>query len=360
MADRMRSFRDHLREGVISKTRAVKGARKPRGYKKTAKATLDRLRAETTYDGKNYAAYDSTGHDNPNEFWLKKWGLPPTTDVQTLRGYLPLLWWWDGGKIVVYEIPKDADALGVVHGELPEYIAAAKRTRNPSGMTDYQGRVDRFRKTVSLISAATGENLLRDRALQRGKNRVANNLARMFPGYTVVDMDVEGELREGVEHGDRPKPKPEYFKRSFSISGKIVQLYPVYDIPVKTKSYRNIRASIGGRDGYRPGEASPGQKAYDAKMSVWRWRVRIQTDEGWMLMGYIGSTKTKESLPPIRLGDTVEVTNLILSVRTGGSQVTYADPFIKGGYSETSDKEVDYRSAKFSRQLHGKVKRKAV
>jgi len=356
----MKSFTQHLREAVISATKAVKGARKPRGYKKTAAKTLERLRGETTYDGKQYASYTDTGHDNPNARWLEKWGLPPTTDVKTLRQYLPLLWWWDHGKIVVYEIPQGETAQNVIHGDIPEYLAAAKRTRNSSGMTDYQGRVDRFRKTVSLISAATGENLLRDRALQRGKNRVANNLARMFPGYTVVDMDVEGELREGVEHGDTPQPKPEYFKRSFSISGKIVQLYPVYDVPVKTKSYRRIRASIGGRDGYRPGEASPGQKAYDTKMSVWRWRVRIQTDEGWMLMGYIGSTKTKESLPPIRLGDTVEVTNLILSVRTGGNQMTYADPFIKGGYSETSDKEVDYRSAKFSRQLHGKVKRKAV
>jgi hypothetical protein len=167
-------------------------------------------------------------------------------------------------------------------------------------------------------------------------------------------------LREGVEHGDRPKPKPEYFKRPFDISGKIVQLYPMYGVPVKTKSYIRIRSSIGDREGYSAYVDSPGQKAYDAKMSVWRWRVRIQTDEGWMLMGYIGSTKTKESLPPIRLGDTVEVTNLILSVRTGGSQMTYADPFIKGGYSTTSDKEVDYRSAKFSRQLHGKVKRKSV
>jgi len=190
----VKSFRAHLHEAVISKTKAVKGARKPRGYKKTAAKTLERLRAETTYDGKVYAAYDSTGHDNPAPHWLEKWGLPPTTDVKTLRSYLPLLWWWDGGKIVVYEIPKDADALGAMHGDLPEYLAAAKRTRNPSGMTDYQGRVDRFRKTVSLISAATGENLLRDRALQRGKNRVMNNLARMFPGYTVIDMDTEGAI----------------------------------------------------------------------------------------------------------------------------------------------------------------------
>jgi hypothetical protein len=82
----------------------------------------------------------------------------------------------------------------VIHHDIPEYRSAVERSTNGSGMPDYQGRVDRFRKTVSLISAATGQNLLRDRALQRGKNRVANNLARMFPGYTVVDMDVEGAI----------------------------------------------------------------------------------------------------------------------------------------------------------------------
>jgi hypothetical protein len=190
----MKTFSQHLREAVISKTKAVKGARKPRGYKTTAEKTLERLRAETTYGGKVYAAYDSTGHDNPNPYWLEKWGLPPTTDVRTLRSYLPLLWWWDAGKIVVYEIPKDTDALGAMHADIPEYQAAAKRSGHAIGMPDYQGRVDRFRKTVSLISAATGKNLLRDRALHRGKNRVINNLARMFPGYTVVDMDVEGEI----------------------------------------------------------------------------------------------------------------------------------------------------------------------
>lgn len=185
---------EHLREAVLSKTRVAKGARKPRGYAKTAKKTLERLRAETTYDGTNYAAYGDTGHDNPNARWLEKWGLPPTTDAQTLRGYLPLLWWEDGGKIVVWEIPAGSDARSAIHADIPEYNAAARRARNSSGMPNYQGRVDRFRKTVSLISAATGVNPLRDRALQRGKGRVVNNLARMFPGYTVVDMDVEGAI----------------------------------------------------------------------------------------------------------------------------------------------------------------------
>jgi len=167
-------------------------------------------------------------------------------------------------------------------------------------------------------------------------------------------------VKEGVEQGDTPQPKPEYFRKPFNISGKIVQLHPVFDIPVKTKKYRNTRFRIGERDGKSPYVDTPGQKAYDAKMSVWRWRVRIQTDEGWMLMGYIGTADRKEGLPPIRLGDTVEVTNLKLSQMTGGNQMTYADSWVKGGYTTYTDKAVDYRSENFSRQLHGKVKRKAV
>ena len=77
-------------------------------------------------------------------------------------------------------------------------------------------------------------------------------------------------------------------------------------------------------------------------------------------MGYIGKADRKEGLPPIRLGDTVEVTNLKLSQMTGGNQMTYADSWVKGGYTTYSDKAVDYRSETFSRQLHGKVKRKVV
>ena len=166
-------------------------------------------------------------------------------------------------------------------------------------------------------------------------------------------------LREGVEHGDRPKPKPEYFKRPFDISGKIVQLYPVFDIPVKTEKYKRTRFRIGDREGYSPYVDSPGQKAYDIKMSVWRWRVRIQTDEGWMLMGYIGSTKTKESLPRIRMGDRVELSDLMLSEMTGGNLVTTSG-WRSYGDTQYSEKQVDYRSRRFDRQLHGKVKRKSV
>lgn len=168
------------------------------------------------------------------------------------------------------------------------------------------------------------------------------------------------EMKESTQQGNNPKPKPEYFQKPFNISGKIVELYPVFDIPVKTKKYRNTRFRIGERDGKSPYVDTPGQKAYDAKMSVWRWRVRIQTVEGWMLMGYIGTADRKEGLPSIRRGDTVEVTNLKLSQMTGGNQMTYASSWVKGGYTTYSDKAVDYRSDIFSRQLHGKVKRNSV
>jgi gas vesicle protein len=201
------------------------------------------------------------------------------------------------------------------------------------------------------LSSATGE----DKKVEYGK------LVREIQRYmSVHGSDKKTTVKEGVEQGDTPQPKPEYFRKPFNISGKIVQLHPVFDIPVKTKKYRNTRFRIGERDGKSPYVDTPGQKAYDAKMSVWRWRVRIQTDEGWMLMGYIGTADRKEGLPPIRLGDTVEVTNLKLSQMTGGNQMTYADSWVKGGYTTYSDKAVDYRSEIFSRQLHGKVKRKAV
>jgi len=170
-----------------------------------------------------------------------------------------------------------------------------------------------------------------------------------------------GYITEGTEHGNTPQPKPQYFREPFNISGKIVQLYPVFEVPVKDKKYRRIRHSIGDREGYPYNVDSPGQKAYDNKMSVWRWRVRIQTDEGWMLMGYIGRADRKEGLPPIRMGDTVELQKLQLSERTGGhSYVQGGYYFARGGIERTSEKALDYRSNRYDRQLHGKVKRKAV
>ena len=223
-----------------------------------------------------------------------------------------------------------------------------KDFKDPWAIMSPEDRKETYRLTIKILKTMPGSP--RQRELQAKRDALLKKYG----------IGQKKTVKEGVEHGDTPQPKPEYFQKPFNINGKIVQLNPVFDVPVKTKSYRRIRASIGGRDGYRPGEASPGQKAYDAKMSVWRWRVRIQTDEGWMLMGYIGASDRKEGLPPIRLGDTVEVTNLKLSQRTGGNQMTYADSWVKGGYTTYSDKAVDYRSEIFSRQLHGKVKRKAV
>jgi hypothetical protein len=225
-----------------------------------------------------------------------------------------------------------------------------KDFKDPWAVMSPEDRKEANRLTIAALKAMPGSP--RQREIQAKRDALLKKYG----------IGGKKAVREGVEHGDRPKPKPEYFRHPFNISGKIVQLYPVYDVPVKDKKYMNTRFRIGEREGFSPYSKvdSPGQKAYDAKMSVWRWRVRIQTDEGWMLMGYIGNTKTKESLPPIRLGDTVEVVDLVLSSRTGGNEVTYNAWWTRGGYSQTVDREVDYRSRLFNRQLHGKVKRKSV
>jgi hypothetical protein len=76
--------------------------------------------------------------------------------------------------------------------------------------------------------------------------------------------------------------------------------------------------------------------------------VRIHTSEGWMLMGYIGTSETREDLPPLRVGDTVEVRDLVLSRTTGGA---WAERNAVVGAP------LDYRSNLFSRQLHGTIKR---
>jgi hypothetical protein len=60
-------------------------------------------------------------------------------------------------------------------------------------MTQYQGRIDRIRKTITMISGAT-DSVLAQRALQRGKGRVASTLSRMFKGYTIIDRDAEGAV----------------------------------------------------------------------------------------------------------------------------------------------------------------------
>ena len=162
-------------------------------------------------------------------------------------------------------------------------------------------------------------------------------------------------MSEGVEHGDIPRPKREYYARPFNISGKIVELYPVYGVPVK--SMKNFNAPktvrVNGKD-FTP-SSSKDSPYWKDSAKVWRWRVRIQTTEGWMLMGYIGSVKTKEELPKIILGDTAFIENLILSVVVGG---------VRTQYDRNANKEVDvpmdYRSNRYDRQLHGKVKRQSL
>ncbi len=76
--------------------------------------------------------------------------------------------------------------------------------------------------------------------------------------------------------------------------------------------------------------------------------MRIHTSEGWMLMGYIGTSEKREDLPPLRVGDTVEVRDLVLSRLTGGAWA---------GQNKVIGAPLDYRSNLFSRQLHGTIKR---
>ena len=162
-------------------------------------------------------------------------------------------------------------------------------------------------------------------------------------------------MSEGVEHGDIPRPKKEYYARPFNISGKIVELYPVYGVPVK--SMKNFNAPktvrIDGKN-YTP-SSSKDSPYWKDSAKVWRWRVRIQTTEGWMLMGYIGSVKAKEELPKIILGDTAFIENLTLSLVVGG---------VRTQYDRNANKEVDvpmdYRANRYDRQLHGKVKRQSL
>lgn len=162
-------------------------------------------------------------------------------------------------------------------------------------------------------------------------------------------------MSEGVEHGDIPRPKKEYYTRPFNISGKIVELYPVYGVPVK--SMKNFNAPktvrVNGKD-FTP-SSSKDSPYWKDSAKVWRWRVRIQTTEGWMLMGYIGSVKAKEELPKIILGDTAFIENLILSVVVGGMRTQY-----DRNANKEVDVPMDYRANRYDRQLHGKVKRQSL
>jgi len=126
-----------------------------------------------------------------------------------------------------------------------------------------------------------------------------------------------------AEQHDAPKPRGEYFTSRFNISGNVVSAVAVYE--TITKNYKN-------------------------KTKFWRWRVRIKTSEGWMLMGYIGKSERQEELPPLRVGDVVEIRDLVLSRVTGGDWALR---------NAVTGKPLDYRSNLFSRQLHGKIKRSA-
>lgn len=124
-----------------------------------------------------------------------------------------------------------------------------------------------------------------------------------------------------AEQNETPKPRGEYFVSRFNISGTVVSAVAVYERPTKNYKY---------------------------KTKVWRWRVRIKTSEGWMLMGFIGNGQRQEELPPLRVGDVVEIRDLVLSRVTGGDWAQR---------NKVIGKPLDYRSNLFSRQLHGKIKR---
>ena len=181
----MKTFKTHLREAVISRKPVAKRA----GKLTRDPQTVERLKKEFTHDGITWINYTDIGHDNPAPWLLKHWGMS-AGDVS--RDLLPLLWWVDKkDNVVIYEIPKDQTATDIIHHDIPEYRKAV--SPQWGGMTKYQGRIDRIRKTIILISGTT-QSLLTQRALQRGKGRVASTLARMFKGYTIIDRDAEGAI----------------------------------------------------------------------------------------------------------------------------------------------------------------------
>lgn len=180
----MKSFTEHLREAVLTRKPVAK-----RGGKLTRDPrTVERLKKEFTHNGVTWINYTDIGHDDPYPDLLKNWGLPP----QPSRDLMPLLWWTDRrGNVVIYEIPMGKSTADLIHDEIPEYKSESSPRLN--GMTRYQGRIDRFRKVITIISGAT-DSILVQRALQKGKGRVASTLARMFKGYTVIDRDAEGAI----------------------------------------------------------------------------------------------------------------------------------------------------------------------
>lgn len=88
---------------------------------------------------------------------------------------------------------------------------------------------------------------------------VTNRNARPEDQRTVTTAKLEESANPSTA-----QPKPEYFQKPFSISGKIVQLYQVWDVPVKSKSYHNkigraaLRAWERTGRAVRANEMSPG------------------------------------------------------------------------------------------------------
>lgn len=105
------------------------------------------------------------------------------------------------------------------------------------------------------------------------------------------------------------QPKPEHFTTATAHSGTVLHRKNVYGYPTRK-----------------------------SKAQVWRVWVRIRTDEGWNLMGYIGSANTELALPEIKKGDRVEL-----------------DPFILSDWNRSAGR--DERSKDFARTLTGKIMR---
>ena len=105
------------------------------------------------------------------------------------------------------------------------------------------------------------------------------------------------------------QPKPEHFTTATAHSGTVLHRKNVYGYPTRK-----------------------------SKAQVWRVWVRIRTDEGWNLMGYIGSANTELALPEIKKGDRVEL-----------------DPFILSDWNRGAGR--DERSKDFARTLTGKIMR---
>jgi hypothetical protein len=127
-----------------------------------------------------------------------------------------------------------------------------------------------------------------------------------------------------MSENNRPLPKMEYFKTPHAFSGVIIAKKAIYDCTIPF-----------GRFGRGP--------------FVWRVWVRIRTDEGWVLMGYIGKSQTQEGLPDVRFGDRVELAPMTLG-RVRGS--------VPDAWTPKRDGRHDYRSNRRDRQLSGKIIRK--